>query len=241
MVFEKRVSGIEPLTLLDYSGRLSAILFYYGCNFICPYCYNCDIVENKRETLDAQELIDFAKSRRGKLDAFVFSGGECTLHGDRLMEDMEFIRSLGYEIKLDSNGSRPSFIQELIKRNLIDYVAMDFKSPSYKFDIIARSSHAYERFLDSFDILLNSGIPFELRTTIHPDITNEDDINHMIQLLEVLRYKGSYYLQFFFKTERTLGQVSQNPRPFDLSKLVLPKSFKIELRNDEGNTVGCLA
>ncbi len=235
MVFENRISGFEPLTLIDYAGRLSAILFYSGCNFTCPYCYNCDVVLNKRQTLDAEELIDFAKKRRGKLDAFVFSGGECTLHGDKLIEDMEFIRSLGYEIKLDSNGSRPEFIRELINHKLIDYVAMDFKCPSYKFDLFSRNSNSYEYFLDSFDILLNSGIPFELRTTIHPDITSEDDVNRMIETLEKLRYKGKYYLQFFFKTDKTLGNVSQNPRYFDVSKLIRSKGFSIKLRNEEGN------
>lgn len=232
-LFEKRITGIEPFSMLDFGSNLCGILFYNNCTMGCPYCYNVSQAKGTAETLPAEEVIEFLESRRGKLDGIVFSGGECTVWGPKLIDDIYHVYNMGYKIKIDTNGTSPFIIKTLLEKKLIDYVALDFKCPEYKHELFMKSSKFYYNFKETFRILQESGIPFETRTTVHTDIIDEDDINEILNQLEEWGYQGTHYIQFFFPAEKTLGNVNPNMRHFDTSKI--KSSIKVEYRNVEGN------
>lgn len=229
--------GIEPFTLLDYPGELACILFTNGCNYRCPYCYNASLVNGTAPPpLDDESVTGFLKSRKGKLKAVVFSGGECTLQGDKLEKDIDFVRSLGYKVKVDTNGSNPELIERLIKNNKLDYVALDIKCPpGDKKKFFFTYDGLYDKMLDTLRILMESNIEYEVRTTVHPDIIDENDINDIIFMLEKRKYQGKYFIQFFFAAPETIGNVDPNPRRFK-TELVKPyDGLTIGYRNKADN------
>ena len=232
-LFRKRVTGIEPFSMLDFGENLCGILFYNNCNFQCPYCYNVCQAKGTAETLPEEEIVEFLETRRGKLDGIVFSGGECTIWGHRLIDDIYYAHNLGYKIKVDTNGSSPFIIKTLLEKKLIDYIALDFKCPDYKQDIFMKAHKYWFNFTETFKIIKESGIPFETRTTVHTDIINEDDVNAILKTLEEWGYTGTHYIQFFFPAEQTLGNVNPEMRRFDIDKI--KSKISVEYRNVEGN------
>ena len=217
-VFEGRVGGLEKMTLLDYPNHIAGILFYNYCNLTCKYCYNPSLVcpNGKPEILPAKEITDFLYLRKGVLDGIVFSGGECTIWGNKLEADIQYTKGLGYLIKVDTNGQNPTIIQHFIEEGLLDYVALDIKCPKRLEDRFrAKMDLSYK----TLQILMESGIKFETRTTIHPDITNEDDISEMMGELSELGLKQAHYLQYFFDGTDTIESVNQHPRYFNLNKV----------------------
>lgn len=234
-MFRNRVTGIEPFSMLDYGENLCGILFYNNCNFQCPYCYNVSQAKGTAETLPGEEVVEFLENRRGKLDGIVFSGGECTVWGHRLIDDIYYTHNLGYKIKLDTNGSSPFIVKTLLEKKLIDYIALDFKCPEYKQNVFMKAHKYWFNFTETFKIIQESGIPFETRTTVHTDIINEDDVNAILKTLEEWGYKGKHYIQFFFPAEETLGKVKSDMRRFDIDKI--KSSIPVEYRNIEGNPI----
>lgn len=233
-IFEKRVAGIEPFSMLDFGENLCGILFYNGCTFKCPYCYNKSLAQGAAKTLLSEEVITFLNERRGKLDGIVFSGGECTIWGHRLINDIYYTKNLGYKIKVDTNGSNPGLIRHLIDNKMVDYIALDYKCPEDKWNLFMSSQKHFENFKETLSILQNSYIPFEIRTTVHTDVTDESDILSILRHLESIGYKGTYFIQFFFPTEETLGNVSKEMRHFDTEQ-IKSETIKVEYRNKEGN------
>ncbi|HPO83020.1 MAG TPA: anaerobic ribonucleoside-triphosphate reductase activating protein, partial [bacterium] len=123
------IGGLHKLSLIDYPGKLSAVVFTRGCNFRCPYCHNPELIEdNGGDIIDEEEVFSFLDERKGKLDGVVMTGGEPTLQSD-IAEFLEKVKRLGFFVKLDTNGSYPERIKELIDRKLLDYIAMDIKAP----------------------------------------------------------------------------------------------------------------
>ena len=179
-------------------------------------------------------MIKFLEERRGKLDGIVFSGGECTIWGHKLINDIYYTKNLGYKIKVDTNGSNPGIIRYLIENKLIDYVALDYKCPEEKWPLFMSSQRQFENFKETLNLLQESDIPFEVRTTVHTDIINESDILSILRHLESIGYKGTYFIQFFFPTEETLGNVSKEMRHFDTEQ-IKSETIKVEYRNKEGN------
>ncbi len=222
---KKPISFITPFTTLDYPNHLACIVWFSGCNMRCEYCYNSQIVlENG--TLSVDELITFLKKRQNLLDAVVLSGGECTLFKD-LLSLCKKIKSLGFKIKIDTNGSNPTLLQTLIEKKLVDFVALDFKALSKKFTTLTHSN-LFENFKFTLELLIQKDFNFEVRTTIHSDLLSEDDINEMIDFLHVKNYKNTYYLQNFLHVE-TLGNLSEPEKSFDKDKL--SDILKVEFRN----------
>lgn len=235
--FENRIAGMEKLTMLDYPGKLAAILFYVGCNLRCPYCYNPSAVKNEMGTMNADEVMCFLQQRTGVLDGIVFSGGECTIWGNKLELDMKTVKDMGYKVKIDTNGIRYTDVIKLIERELVDYVALDIKTsnknPNY--DLFHNTSMDYP-FDNTFRLLKwlsQHDIPFETRTTVHPDISDEAEISNLLEQLAPYGIK-KHYLQFFFAVGESLGNVSQTPRYFDVSK-VDTHGIELGLRNSEQN------
>ncbi|RXR31311.1 anaerobic ribonucleoside-triphosphate reductase activating protein [Flavobacterium piscinae] len=212
---KKIVHSITAFTLLDYPDQTACILWFAGCNMKCSYCYNPEIVFGKGN-YSIPELLSFLEKRRGLLDAVVFSGGECLLYKESI-ELMFLIKAMGFLIKVDTNGSKPERLQEAIDLGLIDYVALDFKATRAKFKSITESRF-YEQFLECLSILQLSKTPFEVRTTVHTDLLNENDIVQMTQLLEDKDYNGNYFLQPYRNNSITLKPLNTS-KNFDYTHL----------------------
>ena len=219
------IYDITPFTHLDYPGKLAAIAWFAGCNMRCMYCYNSDIVFAKEGRYTPGDLLDFLQKRRGLLDGVVLSGGEPTLHD--LASLCRKIKAMGFSVKLDTNGLNPEKIRSLIEADLLDFIALDFKAESSKFGYITGSSR-YLRFLETLESLIDSGVAFEVRTTVHADLLTPDDINTMLKELKRRGYKGTYYLQRFVETPDNIAHLKAPDTPFDETKIeaILPVSWR---------------
>ena len=124
-----RIAGFQKLTLLDFPNRVACIIFTQGCNYKCPYCHNSGLLGHKDiELIDENEIFSYLNKRKGVIDGLVISGGEPTIQKDLLIF-MKRVKDLGFQIKLDTNGSNPDVVEEIIRENLVDYIAMDIKTP----------------------------------------------------------------------------------------------------------------
>lgn len=223
----KPIHSITKFTTLDYPHHLASIFWFAKCNMACPYCYNPQIVrDNGNITLD--EALEFLQNRQGRLDSVVLSGGECTLY-PHLEAFCEAIKALDYKIKIDTNGSNPELLRSLIENSLVDYIALDYKAPHYKYTELTHYRH-FERFEQSLNLLIRSYLPFEVRTTLHSDLLTPADINAIIEDLQQKEYLGTYYLQNYLHVEETLGHIEPPKHRFDRNQIL--KSIPIVYRNE---------
>jgi pyruvate formate lyase activating enzyme len=212
-VLAKPICNITPFTLLDYPNKSACILWYAGCNMRCLYCYNPEIVLGKG-AITFSETISFLKKRKGLLDAVVFSGGECLIHKN-IVEQIKEVKALGFLVKIDTNGSNSNVVKQLIHDNLIDYVALDFKALKPNYNAITKSN-LFDEFENSFELLLASTIPFEVRTTYHSELISDVELNEMIHFLEYKEYKGNYYIQYFKNNVETIEKL-----PYSKNKIII--------------------
>ena len=197
-----QIYGLQKLTLLDFPQKTACTIFTGGCNFRCPFCHNGDLVLGSLpEPINTDELFAFLKKRSGVLDGVCITGGEPLLNPD-IDSFIKEIRKLGYLIKLDTNGSNPEYLKNLVEQGLVDYVAMDIKN----------SKDAYPKTvgIDNFDVspisesvefLKNSKTDYEFRTTIVKEFHTEDDI---MKIGEWLKDSKKYFLQNFVDSESVI-------------------------------------
>ncbi|MBM6498181.1 MULTISPECIES: anaerobic ribonucleoside-triphosphate reductase activating protein [Flavobacterium] len=223
----KPICNITPFTLLDYPNKSACILWYAGCNMRCLYCYNPEIVLGKG-AITFSETISFLKKRKGLLDAVVFSGGECLIHKN-IVEQIKEVKALGFLVKIDTNGSNSKIVKQLIQDNLIDYVALDFKALKPSYNAITKSN-LFDEFESSFELLLASTIPFEIRTTYHSELISDVELNEMIHFLEYKEYKGNYYIQYFKNNVETLGNLSSSLK-INSSRIENSPKIRVVFRN----------
>jgi len=216
-VDDKILYDITKFTVLDYEEHLSAVLWFGGCNMRCPYCYNSDIVFAKEGNFDKDELFRFLKSRQRRLEAVVLSGGECTLY-KKLPQLAREIKELGYKIKIDTNGTNPKMLKEMLKDNLLDFISLDYKAPSYKYQEITKHKN-FTLFKESLIHFIENEANFEVRTTVHTDLLDENDINHIIKDLYDKGYKNSYYIQNYMHQEKILGTLKEQTTELDITKI----------------------
>ncbi|GAA4144768.1 hypothetical protein GCM10022216_28080 [Sphingobacterium kyonggiense] len=201
----KPLFDISPFTLLDYPNKAACIFWFAGCNMRCLYCYNPDIVLGKGKIgIDEAKL--FLQSRRGLLQAVVFSGGECSMHPD-LMKLAKIAKEMGYLIKVDTNGTRPKVLKAMYEEGLLDYVALDFKALSPKYKEITLFDD-FKSFEQSLEFLISTRLTFEVRTTVHGQLLSNDDLQEMLFFLEGKGYVGNYYLQAALNNVKTLSDLS---------------------------------
>lgn len=220
------IYSITPFTLLDYPHRSACILWFAGCNMRCLYCYNPEVVFGKG-SISFEKALQFIKSRMQLLDAVVFSGGECLLHKKALSFITE-VKKMGFLIKIDTNGSQPKVLEELIQKELINYVALDFKAMPANFEKITQSK-LFIPFAKSLLLLLQNSVPFEVRTTVHSDLLKKEDIQEMIFLLENLGYSGDYYIQHFVNGSLTIEKLGHSFKELENHDLATEK-IKIHFR-----------
>jgi len=171
-----RVGGLTSLTTIDFPSHLAAVIFIQGCPWRCRYCHNGPLLDPSVKT-DVRwlDVMDFIARRRRFLDGVVFSGGEPTLWED-LPEHIKQVAELGYEIALHTNGAFPERLQRLLDERLLDWVALDIKAPFDSYGKICGDSAGGEFACKSAEILIQSDIPCEFRTTVHPDLLSIDDV-----------------------------------------------------------------
>jgi pyruvate formate lyase activating enzyme len=212
----KVIYDLTSFTHLDYTNHLACIVWFSGCNMRCDYCYNKDIVFAKDGKYSYIDILDFLKTRVNLLEAVVLSGGEASSY--ELVPFCRKIKELGFKIKLDTNGTNFLHVKELLDLNLLDYVALDYKAPKEKFTQITHSNK-FDEFSKTLDLLIESNVEFEARTTVHGDLLESDDINEIILDLKNRGYKKSYYIQEFLETEKNIGDLKRPKKRLDRSLL----------------------
>ena len=197
------IHGLNKTTLLDYPGRIAAVIFLGGCNFRCPFCQNSSLVLHPSEEpiIPEEEILAFLKKRQGILEGVCISGGEPTLAAD-LEDFIKKIRSLGYPVKLDTNGTRPDIVKHLAENDLIQMVAMDIKASPENYPSLTGMLHPdLESVRETADFLLHEKLDYEFRTTVIRELHNENDF---IQISQWLKGARAYYLQAYRDSEEVL-------------------------------------
>ena len=192
-----KIYGLQKLSLVDYPGKTAAVLFTGGCNFRCPFCHNYGLVINPGEPLDENEVFAYLNKRRGLLDGVVITGGEPLLHND-IADTIKKVRELGYPVKLDTNGTFPGRLAELLTQGLIDYVAMDIKNCREKYYLTAGCEVDTDAVEKSMMLLKSGNTDFEFRTTV---VLQLHDLNDFIRIGEWTAGEQKYFLQRFKDSE----------------------------------------
>jgi len=190
--------GLEKFTLIDYPGKIACVAYTIGCNFRCPYCHNPELVdETVQMRITEKEFFDFLGERTHILEGVVITGGEPTMHED-LPAVMERIKSLGYLVKLDTNGTNPVMLHQVVEAGIVDYVAMDIKSPLRKYSATVARPVDIEAIQSSIDFLLSSPVEYEFRTTVIKGMQLPEDIEEIGKEIKGAR---RYFLQKFIPTK----------------------------------------
>lgn len=195
------ISGFQKLTLLDYPGKTACIVFTRDCNFRCPFCHNADLViQDGGEEIGEEEVFSYLEKRKRILDGVTITGGEPLLQRD-LTPFIRRVKSLGYAVKLDTNGAYPQRLAALLDEGLLDYVAMDVKNAPEAYDKTAGVSVNLDRIRESVALLLSAGIPYEFRTTVAKGLHDEACIRG---ICEMIRGAERYYIQNFTDSGRLI-------------------------------------
>ncbi|MEL7622248.1 MAG: anaerobic ribonucleoside-triphosphate reductase activating protein [Clostridiales bacterium] len=202
------IGGIQKLSLLDYPGKTCCTVFTIGCNYRCPFCHNASIIQGQiqeeiqpGQTIPPEEILAFLQKRRGLLDGVCITGGEPLLQ--RELEDfIHEIKALGFAVKLDTNGSYPARLRQLIQSKAVDYVAMDVKNtPDNYGRTIGVSNFDVSPVNESISILLSNKVPYEFRTTVVREFHTGEDL---IAIARWIRGAEHYYLQSYVDSKDVL-------------------------------------
>ncbi len=213
------IKGFQPTSLIDYPGKVCSIIFISKCNFRCGYCHNKELVldsDNLKE-IPEQLIIDHLQKRKNLVDGVVITGGEPLLHRD-IQQLIEKIKQLNYLIKLDTNGSFPQILQELINQNLLDYIAMDVKAPleKEKYEKTINTNIDIDKIKQSIKIIKQSGIDHEFRTTVVPSLLTKEDV---IEIAKSLAGANKFIIQRFEKPRELLDPNFNNEKPYSDEEL----------------------
>lgn len=213
-----KIGGFSKLTLLDFPGCVACIVFTSGCNFRCPFCHNASLVTHTKDSEDISEdeILSYLKKRKGLLDGVVITGGEPLLQNG--IEDFIIkVRDLGYKVKLDTNGSFPDKLKNLLDKGLLDYVAMDIKNSKEKYSATAGCEVNLADIEKSISHLENSGVGYELRTTVTQELHNQEDIKNIALWI---KKSPKYFIQNFKNSGDIVGENLSEFSKDDLEKLL---------------------
>lgn len=213
-----KIYGLQKMTLLDFPGKVACTIFTGGCNFRCPFCHNAMLVTelDKDNFYTEEEIFDFLKKRVGILDGVCITGGEPLMQSD-IADFIIKIREMGYAVKLDTNGSYPEKLAELIENKLVDYVAMDIKNTPEKYaETIGVKNFDFTPIAKSIALIMNSGVQYEFRTTVVSEFHTIDDIE---KIAEYIRDAQGFYLQNFVDSGNLIGKDLNPVLKADLEKM----------------------
>ena len=237
------IGGLQRLTLIDYPGKLAATVFLAGCNFRCPWCYSSELVLPEKiknqPKISENEFFEFLNEKKGLLEGVVICGGEPTLNKD-LMDFIGKIKEMGFAVKLDTNGSNPEILKELLEKKIIDYVAMDIKAPKEKYKELTGKKIDLASINKSVDLLLSLPInarsqklaDYEFRTTLVPNLLNKEDI---ISISRWISGAERYYIQNF-RPEKNIEKEYEGIKPYtdeyvlDIVKAISPFFGECQMR-----------
>lgn len=216
------IKGIHKTSLIDYPGKISSVLFSGGCNLRCKYCHNPELACNScsLETFTNDEALTFLKERRRIIDGLTLSGGEPTISGN--IEDfLESVRDIGLPAKLDTNGLKPEVVERLIRKGLLDYIAVDLKTSPEKYTLLTERDVDFSRIRETLDIVRESGVEYEVRTTCIPFYVTMEDFASIKREIGLVK---KYYLHQFVNTV-TLHASLRGISPYSLSTLNQFRAF----------------
>lgn len=199
-----KIEALQKLTLLDYPGKMAATVFTYGCNLRCPFCHNALLVTEKSEGgMDTQEVLDFLFKRKGMLEGVCVTGGEALMQPD--IEDfIKAIKDMGFSVKLDTNGTLPKKLKSIVRKGLVDYVAMDIKNCREKYALTSGKTCLDLSAIDeSISFLLSGEVEAEFRTTVVKNFHTEEDL---LKITDWISGCDRYFLQQFVDSGNLIDQ-----------------------------------
>lgn len=204
------------MTLLDFPGKVACTVFLAGCDLRCPFCHNSDLIDGAAPTvMDDEKLLAFLQKRKGLLDGVAFTGGEPLLRGE-LKELIVKIRGLGFAVKLDTNGTHPERLRELLEERLVDYVAMDIKnSPARYGETVGVADIDLAPIRESAKLLMESGVPYEFRTTVVAELHDDASFE---AIGEWLPNAERFFLQRFTDRDSVLFSGLHAPEKADMER-----------------------
>ncbi len=198
-----KIGGYQKVSLIDYPGIIASVVFLRGCNFMCPYCHNPELISAEGGVVLESDFFTMLLENKKMIDGVCVSGGEPCLQTD-LPEFLLKLKNMGFKVKLDTNGSKPEMVTAIINANLADYIAMDIKSSWENYHLIARPKDIVSKVKQSLAIIQQSNIDYEFRTTIFPGAHTMDDF---IAIAGYLKKDNKYFIQDM-KREKTLEKIS---------------------------------
>jgi len=215
------IGGFQKTSLIDYPGNISSIIWTVGCNFRCPFCYNKNVVLGTVESIPEKEIFDHLAKRQGLIDGVVITGGEPFLQKD-IVPFLQKIKEYNYLIKLDTNGTFPQKLEELLEKNLVDYISMDVKAPKQKYATLSGVKTNMKDIESSIKLLQTQAPDYEFRTTIVPDLLTKQDI---VAIAQWLRGSKAFYLQQFKSNVPLISSAIEHKEPY-------PKEYLLEILNE---------
>lgn len=210
-----KIKGLEKVTLIDYPEKVACSIFIFGCNFRCPYCHNPElVVDDGMPEIKENEILQFLEERKSFIDGVCVSGGEPTLN-ENLPDFLKKIKDIGFSVKLDTNGTNPGMLEQLINAKLVDYIAMDIKSPLEKYEKVVRAEVDLEKIKKSVETIKNSGLEYEFRMTVPPGFFDESDF---LKIGKWLNGSKRFYLQQF-RGIKTLDKKFVGKKPVSKEEL----------------------
>lgn len=212
------LKGLQKTTLLDFPGKVACTVFTGGCNFRCPFCHNARLVteQDYTEQISEEEFFSFLKKRMGVLDGVCVTGGEPLLQKD-ILPFLARIREMGFLIKLDTNGSRPDALRQIIEAQLVDYIAMDLKNCKKKYAITCGLESYPVEVDESISLIMNSGIEYEFRTTVVRELHTAED---MVSMAYDITGAPRYFLQGFIDSGNLIGEGFSAYSPDEMKELL---------------------
>lgn len=228
-----KISGLQKLTTLDYPGKVACTIFTQGCNMYCSFCHNSELISYGAKTqYTEKDILDFLESRKGKLDAVCISGGEPTMQHD-ILDFVKKVSNMGFCVKIDTNGTNPDILAQLVSSGFVSYVAMDVKNIPKKYKDTCGIPILLANINSSIVILNNNNVDHEFRTTVSPSFIEPEDIH---KIATWVRGCDKYYIQKFIMRDTVMGKTFEEPTD-EFMKLCLQEARKIiptaELRGVE--------